>query len=88
MVSKKTTIVNQQGLHMRPASDFAKAVTKFDCNIILRINGKDYNGKSVMNIISSCAKYGTEIEIICDGAKEEEALNTAITLVESGFGES
>ena len=34
MVSKKTTIINQQGLHMRPASEFAKVVTKYDCNVI------------------------------------------------------
>ncbi|MBQ3601933.1 MAG: HPr family phosphocarrier protein [Lachnospiraceae bacterium] len=87
MVSKKTTIINQQGLHMRPASEFAKVVTKYDCNVILRINDRDFNGKSVMNIISSCAKYGTEVEIICDGPKEEEALKEAVALIESGFGE-
>ena len=40
-----------------------------------------------MNIISSCAKYGTEVEIICDGPKEEEALKEAVALIESGFGE-
>ena len=87
MVSKKITIINQQGLHMRPASEFAKTVTKYDCNVILRVNGKDYNGKSVMNILGSCAKCGTEIEILCDGPEEEMALKEAVDLVESGFGE-
>ena len=30
---------------------------------------------------------GSEVEIQCDGADEEEALKTAIEMIESGLGE-
>jgi phosphocarrier protein len=87
MVSQKITITNPQGLHMRPAGVFAKGVAKFDSNINIVFNGKTTNGKSLLNIIGACIKCGNEIEIQCDGPDEEEALKTAIELIESGLGE-
>lgn len=87
MVSQKIVIKNEQGLHMRPAGVLAKAMTKYDCDVKIGIGEKEINGKSIMNIIGACIKCGTEIEIKCDGAKEEDALKEAISLIESGLGE-
>lgn len=87
MVSEKITIKNEQGLHMRPAGVFAKAMAKYPCNVKIAVGGKEVNGKSIMNIIGACIKCGTEIEIKCDGDQEEEALKDAIALIESGLGE-
>jgi phosphocarrier protein len=87
MVSQKITITNPQGLHMRPAGVFAKGVAKFESDINIVFNGKTTNGKSLLNIIGACIKCGNEIEIQCDGPDEEEALKTAIELIESGLGE-
>lgn len=87
MVSQKVTIKNEQGLHMRPAGVFAKAMTKFPCDVQVCVNEKTVNGKSIMNLIGACIKCGTEIEIVCNGDQEEAALAEAIALVESGMGE-
>lgn len=87
MVSKKVTIKNEQGLHMRPAGVFAKAMTKFQSDVYITANGNTINGKSIMNIIGACIKFGAEIEIQCEGADEEEALKTAVEVIESGLGE-
>ena len=87
MVSQKITISNPQGLHMRPAGVFAKGVAKFESNVNIIFNGKTTNGKSLLNIIGACIKCGNEIEIQCDGPDEEDALKTAIELIESGLGE-
>lgn len=87
MVSQKITIKNPQGLHMRPAGVFAKGVAKYQSNINLIHNGKSTNGKSLLNIIGACIKCGSEIEIQCDGPDEEEALQAAVDLIESGLGE-
>ena len=75
MVSQKVTINNPQGLHMRPAGVFAKGMAKFDSDVTINFNGKATNGKSLLNIIGACIKCGSEVEIQCDGADEEEALN-------------
>ena len=87
MVSQKITITNPQGLHMRPAGVFAKGVAKFQSDVNLIYNGKSTNGKSLLNIIGACIKCGSEIEIQCDGPDEEDALKTAVELIESGLGE-
>ena len=87
MVSQKVTINNPQGLHMRPAGVFAKGMAKFDSDVTINFNGKATNGKSLLNIIGACIKCGSEVEIQCDGADEEEALKTAIEMIESGLGE-
>lgn len=85
MVSQKVTINNPQGLHMRPAGVFAKGMAKFDSDVTINFNGKATNGKSLLNIIGACIKCGSEVEIQCDGADEEEALKTAIEMIESGL---
>ena len=39
MVSQTVKVINEQGLHMRPAGVFAKEMTKFKCNITIDIAG-------------------------------------------------
>ncbi len=87
MVSEKIIIKNEQGLHMRPAGVFAKAMAKYPCDVKIAVGDKEVNGKSIMNIIGACIKCGTEIEMKCDGEQEAEALKDAIALIESGLGE-
>lgn len=87
MVSKTTKIINEQGLHMRPAGVFAKEMAAFSAEINIVMNGKKINGKSVMNIIAACIKCGTEITIECTGDDEQAACDKAVSLIESGFGE-
>ena len=83
MVSKTVVIKNEQGLHMR----LAKEAAKYKSNISLVFNGKKINAKSVMNIIAGCMKCGSQIEVECDGADEQEACESIASLIESGLGE-
>lgn len=75
------------GFHMRPATNFAAAMGKYPCEVTLKANGNTANGKSLMNIIASCIKCGTDVEIVCDGEMEKEALSEAVDMIEKGFGE-
>ena len=50
-------------------------------------NGREINARSIMNLMAACIKQGTEIEIRCDGEREDECLKAAVALVESGLGE-
>ena len=87
MVSKKVTLVNAQGFHMRPASVFATAMGKYSSSVTIKFNGNNYNAKSLLNIIAACIKCGSEIEIVCEGSDEKEALADAVERIESGLGE-
>ena len=87
MVAKEVKICNKQGFHMRPATAFSAAMAKYGCNVMLEYQGGKANGKSVMSLVAACIKCGVEIKVVCDGADEAEALETAVSMIESGFGE-
>lgn len=87
MVSKDFTIKNKMGLHMRPANVFVTEMAKFNSDVNIIMNGKKVNGKSIMNIMAACIKFGSEITVECDGADEADMLAKATELIESGFGE-
>ena len=87
MVSAKTTVINPQGMHMRPAQVFVGEMGKFKCDVNILFNGKVINGKSIMNLMASLIKKDSEIEIQCSGEDESEALAKAIALVEAGLGD-
>ncbi len=87
MVSAVTKVCNPMGMHMRPAQLFIKTVTPFKSNITLVVNGKEINGKSIMNLMAACIKQGTELEIKCDGPDEDAMLKAVVELIDSGLGE-
>ena len=87
MVSKEFTLTNKMGFHMRPAQVFVTAMAKYSSNITITFNGKDINGKSIMNIMAACMKCGSEITVSCNGADEKAMLSEASSMIESGFGE-
>ena len=87
MVSRKVTITNPTGLHLRPAGLFCKTALNYECKVTFRSRGTESNAKSVLSVLGACVKEGDEIEIVCDGKDEEEALDAIIKIVESGLGE-
>ena len=54
MVSEKATLVNPQGLHMRPAGLFASTMGKYACDVTVVTPEKEVNGKSPKIGRASC----------------------------------
>ena len=78
MITQEITLRNEEGLHARPATEIAKNASKYTCDIKLNVNGKEYNAKSVLNIMSAGIKNNTQIKIICDGVDEMQALTDVL----------
>ena len=87
MQSKVLKIENGTGLHARPATELAKIAMKYSCDIKLIANGKTVDAKSPLMIMSAGIKQRTEIEIKCNGEKEEEAINEIEEAFKNNFGE-
>lgn len=87
MVSKKVKIINPTGLHLRPAGIFCNTAVRFDSKVTFQHGGTNANAKSVLSVLGACIKMGDEIELICEGHDEEEALAAMVSAVESGLGE-
>lgn len=80
-------VVNSQGFHMRPVTEFVNNMNKYNADVKIIAKGNEINGKSLMNIVASCIKFGDEIELQCTGPDEDAALKAAADMIESGFGE-
>jgi len=88
MVTKTVKVVNAQGMHMRPAGELAKEMKKFaDCTVTLKCGDKTAKASAVMQIMAAGIKCGSEVEIIAEGENEQAALDKAVEMFESGFGE-
>lgn len=87
MVSQKTTIKNPTGLHLRPAGLFCKTAVQFKSKITFRFKETSGNAKSLLSVLGACVKRGDEVEIICEGDDEAEALAEMLRVIEDGLGE-
>ena len=82
MVSQKVVIKNPTGLHLRPAGILCKEAMKFKSLITFTFRENTANAKSVLSVLGACVKCGDEVEFVCDGEDEEEALKTLIEAIE------
>ena len=87
MVKQKVTIENPTGLHLRPAGLLCKEALRFQSSIKFEYENTTANAKSVLSVLGACVKCGDEIEFVCEGEDEAEALKTLVEAVESGLGE-
>jgi len=87
MVSQKTIINNTTGLHLRPAGLFCKTAVQFKSKISFQHQNTTANAKSVLSVLGACIKKGDEIELICEGEDEKEALSEMLRIIEEGLGE-
>lgn len=87
MVSAVTVIKNPSGLHLRPAGVLCKEALRYKSKISFKIRTTTANAKSVLSVLGACVKSGDEIEFVCDGPDEKEALEAMLRIVEDGLGE-
>jgi len=85
MITKELTVINDSGIHARPAALIVEAATKFKCNVIFIKDGMRANAKSIMNIMLLAAEPGAVILVETDGVDEIEALNSIEELFLSRF---
>ena len=87
VVERYATVVNQDGLHARPAAQIVRLAASFKADVELSKDGMDVNGKSIMGVMMLAAECGSNICIRATGADAEQAVDALAALVESGFGE-
>ncbi len=86
MTSQKVTIKLKLGLHARPAGMFAKLAQSYQCDVKVKCDNKEFNAKSIMEVMALGAKYGSQLEIICNGQDENIALQKLVAAINSNFG--
>lgn len=87
MIKQKVTVINPTGLHLRPAGNLCKEAMQYKSEIAFSFAGCTANAKSVLSVLGACVKCGDEIELICNGPDETEAMGALVAAIESGLGE-
>ena len=85
MVVKDVVVQNQVGLHARPATFFIQKANEYKSSIWVEKDERRVNAKSLLGVLSLGIMGGTSINIIADGADEEDAVESLVKLVQSGF---
>lgn len=87
MVKARVQIKNPSGLHLRPAGILCKEAIKYQSSINFHHHHTTANAKSVLSVLGACIKCGSELEFICEGEDEKEALAAMVRIVNDGLGE-
>lgn len=87
MFVKEVTVQNHVGLHARPATFFIQKANEFKSSIWVEKEERRVNAKSLLGVLSLGIVGGTGIKIIADGSDEQQAVDSLVKLIESGFAE-
>ena len=70
MISREYIIIDQNGMHARPATALLKLGREFKSDISLIKDGKSVSMKSMLNILAMALKYGDKVSVVIDGEDE------------------
>ena len=87
MIEREVTIVNQLGMHARPAARVVRTASGFQAEVEIVRDGMAVNAKSIMGVMMLAAECGCSVVLRANGADEAEALEALAKLVAEGFGE-
>ena len=87
MVSKKVTVKNPTGLHLRPAGILCNEAMKYQSQVTFDYDGGTANAKSVLSVLGACVRGGAVIELVCEGEDEQTALEHLVDLLEHSLQE-
>ena len=88
MPAREITIINKLGLHARAAAKFVGVAGRFPCQVrVGRAPDKLVDGKSIMAVMMLAAGKGTNVHLLTEGEREDEALQALVDLINDYFDE-
>ena len=80
-VQREIEIVNEQGLHARPAAQFVKHAKGFRSEIWLIKDGQRYSAASLIELLRANVDCGAKLMLEASGSDAEEAVEQLARLV-------
>ena len=88
MIKKQIKVVNELGIHARPAGLIVNVASSFPCEVWLENEeGMNVNAKSIMGVMMLAAACGSVLTLTAKGSHEEEAVKTIEKLFKDKFDE-
>lgn len=82
-VEVPVVIHDELGLHARPAARLAQAAQAFSSDVQILAEHGEADAKSILDILSLAAGYGSRLTLVCSGEDAEAAAQTLRSLLES-----
>lgn len=85
MISREITVLNEVGLHARPATFFIQKANEFKSLITIAKDERKVNAKSLLGVLSLGITKGTKVILSAEGSDEQEAIDELDALIMSNF---
>ncbi len=86
-LTRNAIVINELGLHARPAAMIAERALKAKSNIWLINDDQRVDASSIIDILSTACLKGTQVTLQIDDPADMDILDDIIDLFERGFGE-
>ena len=86
--TKEFTIPNKLGMHARPAAQFVKRASKYQCSVWVEKDDEQVNGKSIMGLMMLAAAKGSKVKFVATGPDAEQMLTEIEALFAKKFDEA
>lgn len=84
---KDFKVMNEYGIHARPAALLVKAAGRFECDIFMEKDGNKVSCKSIMGLMTIEGYPGSTMTVTTSGEDAQEAMDAIEELFVSKFGE-
>ncbi len=85
--SRDVVIINELGLHARPAAGIAKIAQNAESKVWIIKDGQKADASSIIDILTFACTKGSKITLKIDNRSDSDILNAIVKLIERGFGE-
>jgi len=85
MIERDVVVTSDAGIHARPAMMLVKEAMKYPCSVTLIKGDVEADCKSIMSVLSLAIVSGTKLKVRASGEKSDEAVNSVVGMIESGF---
>jgi phosphocarrier protein HPr len=87
MPERAVEVVNEAGIHARPAAEIVKVAAKFRSEILIIRDDLEVNAKSIMGVMMLAAECGATVIIRAEGDDAQAAIDAIADLIANSFGE-
>ena len=86
-LTRKVTITNPMGFHMRPQKAFVQLAQQFQASVTLVKDDRRVNGKSPFELLLMSVPQGTELTIEAAGSDARQAVDALAEVLAMPFPE-
>ena len=84
-VTADVVVRNPQGLHLRPATEFARVAQASGCRVRVRYGDAEGDGCSVLELAMMAIRPGAHLRIEVEGEGREDTIRELVALVGRDF---